>query len=62
MHSLQGQNVFLPSCGPKSRVIQDCSINSSCEDVRLGTVSPDERFFLYFSTAGVLDCCSGSWK
>lgn len=53
MHSLHGQNVFLTSCGLKSRIIQDCSINRSCEDVRLETVLPDEYpkvfFFLLFS-------------
>lgn len=48
MHSLHGQNVFLTSCGLKSRIIQDCSINRSCEDVRLETVLPDEYPKVFF--------------
>lgn len=39
MHSLHGQNVFLPSSGLKSRIIQDYSIKRYCEDVRLN-ISP----------------------
>lgn len=40
MHSLRGQNVFLPSSGLKSRIIQDYSIKRYCEDLRLESISP----------------------
>lgn len=61
MHSLQDQNAFLLSCGLKNKIIQNCSINRSCEDVRLETISPEGRFFFsLLLNAEVLDCCSGS--
>lgn len=51
MHSLHGQNVFLPSCGLKSRIIHDRSINRSCERCQTGdylTRWASTRFFSTF--------------
>lgn len=50
MHSLHGQNVFLPSCGLKSKIVQDYSINRYCEDVRLDGYP--QGFFSTFQLQG----------